>query len=294
MNAPRIENPVFRSCLYVPGHQTRLIERAYESEADAVIIDLEDAVPSTEKLRARQTASRITTSLPPKPTYVRVNSMASGRGEDDVRAIAGPGLSGVRLAKVGYPSDVEQVELLLAQADCPASIHLLIETAHALEIAFVLATSSPAVGMLSLGEHDLCADLRVATEGPVMDACRSRVVIASRAAGLRGPSQSVYQDIRDNDGLLRTSRYGKSLGFMGRMAVHPLQIPAIHEVYTPTSEEIADAQTIFRFSGLASGENQSVAVAVTDDGRIISPPILAKAKNVLQLASALNLVEEST
>lgn len=291
MSASRIENPVFRSCLYVPGHQARLVQRAYESEADAVIIDLEDAVPGTEKPRARQTASRVTASVPPKPTYVRVNSMASGRGEDDVRAIAGPGLSGVRLAKVGCPGDVKRVELLLAQAGCPASIHLLIETAYALETAFALATSSPAVAMLSLGEYDLCADLRVATEGPVMDACRSRAVIASRAAGLRSPSQSVYQDIRDTDGLLRTSRHGKSLGFMGRMAVHPLQIPAIHEAYTPTSEEIANAQSIFSFSELAGGENQSVAVA--DDGRIISPPILANAKNVLQLASALNLVEES-
>lgn len=291
MDTPRIEHPVFRSCLYAPGHRERFIERAYESEADAVIIDLEDAVPSAEKPRARGTAARITAALPPKPTYVRVNSMASGRCEADVRAIAGPGLSGVRLAKVASPDDVQQVAFLLAQAGCAASIQLLIETAHALENAFALATCSPAVGLLSLGEYDLCADLRAATEGPTIDACRSRVVIASRAAGLASPCQSVSPDIHDTDALLRTSRHGKSLGFMGRMALHPLQIPAINEVYTPTPAEIADAQAVFRAADLAERENRTVVV--TDEGRIIAPPVLANAKNVLRLANALNLVEAS-
>jgi citrate lyase subunit beta/citryl-CoA lyase len=291
MNTPRIEHPVFRSCLYAPGHQARLIERAYESEADAVIVDLEDAVPAAEKLRARETASRITAALPPKPTLVRVNSMASGLCEADLRSIAGPGLSGVQLAKVGSPDDVEHVALLLAQAGCSASIHLLIETAHALEIAFALATSSPAVGMLGLGESDLCADLRSTAEGPTTDACRSRVVVASRAAGLPSPCQGVLLDICDTDALLRTSRRAKSFGFMGRMALHPMQIPAIHEVFTPTSEEIANAQAIFRAAERAEAENRSVVLS--DRGSVIAPPVLAGARNVLRLATALNLVQAS-
>ncbi|MCM3886692.1 CoA ester lyase [Frankia sp. R82] len=275
----------------MPGHQTHLIERAYESQADAVIMDLEDAVPITEKPRARETASRITAALPPKPTFVRVNSMASGRCEADVRAVAGPGLSGVRLAKVGGPDDVKHVALLLAEAGCTASIHLLIETAYALEIAFALATSSPAVGMLSLGESDLCADLRITAEGPTMDACRSRVVIASRAAGLPSPCQSVFLDIYDTDALLRTSRSAKNLGFMSRMALHPMQIPAIHEVFTPTPEEIADAQAVLRAAEIAEGENRSVVL--NERGSVIAPPVLASARNVLRLATALNLVEAS-
>jgi citrate lyase subunit beta/citryl-CoA lyase len=218
--------------------------------------------------------------------------MASGRCEGDVRAIAGPGLSGVRLAKVGSPDDVKHVSLLLAQAGCTAPIHLLIESAYALEFAFGLATSSPAVGMLSLGESDLCADLRIAAEGPTMDACRSRVVIASRAAGLTSPCQSVFLDIYDTDALLRTSRRAKALGFMSRMALHPIQIDTINEVFTPTSEEIANAQAIFRAAKLAQGENRSVVLS--DKGSVIAPPVLASARNILRLATALNLVEAST
>ncbi|MBT2369715.1 CoA ester lyase [Streptomyces sp. ISL-10] len=289
MNPNQTEHLVFRSCLYVPAHQTRLVERAYESQADAVILDLEDAVPPSEKLWARESAARITATTPPKPTFVRVNSMASGRAEDDVRAVAGPGLSGVRMAKVARPEDVRQVAMLLAQAECPAPIHLLIETAHALEIAFDLATSSPAVSMMSLGESDLCADLRITPEGPTMDACRSRVVIASRAAGLPSPCQSVFTQVHDMDGLLHTSRSAKALGFMGRMAVHPMQIPAIHEVYTPTAQDIADAQAISRTAEIAREANRSIVL--NERGTVIGPPILANARNVLRLAEALNLLE---
>jgi citrate lyase subunit beta/citryl-CoA lyase len=275
----------------VPGHQARLVERAYESAADAVILDLEDAVPPAEKSRAREAVARITATTPPKPTFVRVNSMASGRAEDDVRAVAGPGLSGLRMAKVAHPEDVRQVAELLAQAGCPAPIHLLLESAYALEIAFDLATSSPAVAMMSLGESDLCADLRITAESPAMDACRSRVVIASRAAGLPSPCQSVFPDVHDIDALLRTSRYAKAHGFMGRMALHPVQIPVIHEVYTPTAQEIADAQAVFRTAELALTANRSVVL--NERGSVIAPPILANARNVLRLAEALNLLGAS-
>jgi citrate lyase subunit beta/citryl-CoA lyase len=276
----------------VPGHQTRLIERAYESQADAVILDLEDAVPPSEKSRARENAARITATTPPKPTFVRVNSMASGRAEDDVRAVAGPGLSAVRMAKVARSEDVRQVAMLLDQAGCPAPIHLLIESAYALEIAFDLARSSPAVAMMSLGESDLCADLRIPADGPAMEACRSRVVIASRAAGLPSPCQSVFPHVYDIDALLHTSRRAKAHGFMGRMALHPMQIPAIHEVYTPTAQEIADAQAIFRTAELALRANRSVVLS--ERGSVIAPPILANARNVLRLAEALNLLEASS
>jgi citrate lyase subunit beta/citryl-CoA lyase len=291
VNPPQAEHPVFRSCLYVPAHQPRLVERAYESQADAVILDLEDAVPPSEKPRARETAARVTATTPPKPTFVRVNSMASGRAEDDVRAVAGPGLSGVRMAKVARPQDVRQVATLLAQAGCPAPIHLLIESAHALETAFDLATSCPAVAMMSLGEFDLWADLRITAEGPARDACRSRVVIAARAAGLPSPCQSVFLDIYDIDGLLHSSRCAKALGFMGRMALHPVQIPAIHEVYTPTAQEIADAQAISRTAQLAREADRSVVLS--ERGSVIAPPVLANARNLLRLAEALNLLEAS-
>lgn len=289
MSTIREEHPVFRSCLYVPGYQPRLIERAYATEADAVIIDLEDAVPKTEKLRARQVAAQITAGSPPKPTFVRVNSVRSGMCEDDVRAVAGPGLIGVRLPKVGYQGDVKRVESLLDQAGSTATIHVLIESAYALEIAYELATASPAVGMLGLGESDLCADIRADPEGVTMDASRARLIMVSRAAGLPNPCQSVSPEIHNPDVLRRTSSHGKRLGFMGRMAIHPAQLPVINEVYTPNQQEILDAQEIFQAAELARQQNRTVVL--TNEGRVIAPPVIANARNILRLANALNLVE---
>lgn len=291
MSVFRRNHAIFRSCLYVPGHQPRRVEQAYETQADAVIIDLEDGVPKADKDRARQAAARITAELPPKPTYVRVNSMRTGLCEDDVRAVAGPGLTGVRIAKVEYASEVKRVEALLAEAGSPGVIHLLIESAHALEIAFILATASPAVGMLGLGESDLQADLRAEADGVTMDSSRARVIIASRAAGLPSPCQSVYTEVRDLNGLLSSSRHGRRLGFMGRMAIHPAQIPVINEVYTPTKQEIADAREICRQADLA--RQQDKAIVLTEKGMLIGPPIIANAQNVLRLANALEAVEAS-
>ncbi|HEV2634156.1 MAG TPA: CoA ester lyase [Actinocrinis sp.] len=289
MSAPAHTNSIFRSCLYVPGHQPERISTAYASEADAVILDLEDAVPASLKAKAREIVAEITAGPTPKPTYVRVNSAASGLRDGDVLAVAGAGLVGVRLAKAGSAEEIRGAARLLRQAGSAAVIHVLIETASALEHAFDLATASPLVGMLGLGESDLRVDLGAAPESATMDAGRARVIVASRAANLPNPCQSVYPEPRDLRGLLVTSRRGRRLGFIGRMAIHPAQIPIIHEVYTPKPDEIDDARSICEAARLAAEQDKSIVIAAS--GRMVGPPAVARAKQVLQLAQALQLIE---
>ncbi|MFF2964481.1 HpcH/HpaI aldolase/citrate lyase family protein [Streptomyces sp. NPDC057963] len=281
---------VFRSCLYVPGHHPDRIARAYDTEADAVILDLEDAVPGPRKPEAREIVAEAMATLAAKPTYVRVNPMSSGLCEDDIRAVAGPALAGVRVAKVDSPADVRRVAEVLRELGHPAKIHVLIESAVALERAFALATASPEVTMLGLGESDLRVDLSSTAEGPTMDTCRARVIVAARAAGLPNPCQSVYAEPRDLRGLLVTSKHGRRLGFLGRMAIHPAQIPVIHDVYTPTTNEIDDALEICAAVDLAALESRSITI--TSQGKMVGPPVLARAKQVLELATALNLVTD--
>jgi len=290
MSDDKRNRQVFRSCLYVPGHHPGRIARAYDTEADAVILDLEDAVPPPEKLKAREIVAEAVTTQAAKPTYVRVNPVSSGLCEDDVRAVAGAGLAGLRLAKVGSPEEVRRVADLLADLGHPGKIHVLIESAEALEHAFELATASERVTMVGLGESDLRADLNTTAEGPTMDTGRARVIIAARAAGLPSPIQSVYAEPRDLRGLLVTSRHGRRLGFLGRMAIHPAQIPIIHDVYTPTTDEIDDALQIFASADLAALESRSIAI--TPQGRMVGPPALARARQVLELATALDLVTD--
>jgi citrate lyase subunit beta/citryl-CoA lyase len=146
--------------------------------------------------------------------------------------------------------------------------------------------------MLGLGESDLRADLYTGPESATMDACRTRVIIASRAAGLPNPLQSVFAEPRDLDGLLTTSRHGKELGFIGRMAIHPDQVPIIHGVYTPEPHEIEEAMEIYAAAALA--EAQDLSIVINKEGKMVGPPILARARQTLHLASALNLVENLT
>lgn len=282
--------PFHRSYLYVSGSQPRRIEQAYDSEADAVVIDLEDSVPAAQKDFARETAAAYTAGDVRKPTYVRVNSMRSGRCEDDVRAVAGPGLSGVRLAKTQAPHEVEALALVLTEVDSPAMIHLLFESAYGLETAYRSATAASAVTMIGIGEYDLRAELNCALNGPMMDACRTRLILTARSVGLPSPSQGVYPDVHNLEELLASSRHGKSLGFMGRMAIHPVQLPTIHEVYTPTADEVAMALEICEAADLA--EERDSAIVYTEHGHLVAPPIVAAARQVVQIAQALKLVDE--
>ncbi|MET8877944.1 CoA ester lyase [Nocardia sp. NPDC004604] len=281
---------LFLSYLYVPGHHTSRIERSYASDADAVVLDLEDGVPESKKKYAREVISDVVAGRVAKPTFVRVNSVASGLCADDVLAAAGPALRGLRIPKVGGVDDLRQVSGLLAEIGHPADIHLLIESAAALEQAYPLATAAPAVTMLGLGESDLRVNLGCELDGQTMDAARIRVVMASRAAGLPSPCQSVYAEVRDPEGLRSSCVHGKRLGFLGRMAIHPDQLPIIHQVYRPAPDEIAEAIGICEAADRA-GE-QDTAVVVSDRQRLVAPPILANARRVLELARALDLLPD--
>jgi citrate lyase subunit beta / citryl-CoA lyase len=282
-----MERKVYRSYLYAQGHQLRQIEKAYATSADAIVLDLEDAVAIANKDEARTIVAGLTAQQLPKPTFVRVNPLFSGRCADDVRAVAGPGLAGIRLPKVEHPDDVRQVTDWLEQAGCAAEIHLLVESARALEMAYSLATASSRVRMLGLGEEDLRADLRSGIDSTSMDVSRARCVIVSRAAQLPSPAQSVYPQVRDLGGLRASSQYGRAMGFLGRMAIHPSQLPVIHEVYTPTDAEISDARAVTDAARRAMVN--SASIVITEDGRTVGPPMLANARQLLDLADCLQL-----
>ncbi|WP_327418331.1 HpcH/HpaI aldolase/citrate lyase family protein [Streptomyces sp. NBC_01233] len=290
MQRPDWRRPLSLSYLYVPGHQPERIERAYSSEAGSIVLDLEDGVPSLQKSYAREVVAQVTSAPTAKPTFVRVNSMATGLCKDDVLAVAGVGLDGVRVPKVEHVADVVQIAELLTGAGRPAALHLLLESAFALESAFTLATASPLVEMLGLGESDLRVNLGCDLEGQTMDASRIRVIHASRAADLTSPCQSVYAEVRDPEGLRRSCEHGRSLGFFGRMAIHPAQLPIIHEVYKPTSEEIAEAYEICAAAELA--RERDMSVVVSSNQRLVAPPIVANARRVLELSRSLGLIED--
>ncbi|MFI5755257.1 HpcH/HpaI aldolase/citrate lyase family protein [Streptomyces sp. NPDC051569] len=254
--------------LYVPGDRPELMTKALSSGADVVIVDLEDAVAPDRKEYARAATAEFLASPQPLPVHVRIAD------EQDVPFLVGlPALTGLRVPKVTHPSDVHRVAARAADI----ALFALLESAIAVEHAHAIAAAHPAVRGIALGEADLRADLGV-REDSGLDWARSRVVVAARAAGLAAPAQSVYPDVRDLDGLAASCVRGRSLGFLGRAAIHPRQVPVIERSYLPTPREIEEAEEVISAATADAG-----ALALSD-GRFVDAAVVAAARRTLTVA----------
>ncbi|MEV5172930.1 CoA ester lyase [Streptomyces flaveolus] len=260
--------------LYVPGDRPHVVAKALVAGADVVVIDLEDAVAPDRKEYARAATAELLAEPQPVPVHVRVNALGSPRAAADLHALAGlPGLSGLRLPKVTTPGEVRQVAVAT-----PVPLYALLESALGIEHAYAIATAHPALRGIALGEADLRADLGVRADAG-LDWPRSRVIVAARAAGLAPPSQTVHPDIRDLDGLAASCAHGRALGFLGRAAIHPRQLPVIERAYLPTETEIEHAETVIKAASANEGAQ------ALPDGRFIDAAVVAMARRTLSLAA---------
>jgi citrate lyase subunit beta/citryl-CoA lyase len=212
---------------------------------------------------------------------VRINAESSGLAEEDLVAVAGPWLAGVRLPKVESPEWLRAVAMRLDRLGCAAGIHVLIESALGLERVHELARAHARVARLGLGEADLSADLGVTDPAGLLYA-RSRLVVASRAAGLPAPVQSVYAHVRDLDGLRRSTEEGRGMGFFGRSVIHPAQVPVVNEVFTPSEEEVRWARELV--AALDEAEAGGTGALALADGRFVDRAVVEAARRTLALA----------
>ena len=274
-------NLPIRSYLYVPGYDERRIEKALTSEADAVVLDLEDAVAPNRKDEARETVARVLKTGQAKLAFVRVNAVGTELAAADIDAVIGRHLAGLRLPKIQSVESVMLVAETLDELRSEGVIQCLIESALGLERAFEIAISHERVTGISLGEADLAADLGVSGEEGLRYA-RSRIVSAARAAGLQHPVQSVYTNVNDLEGLRRSTEEGKRLGFVGRSTIHPAQVPVVNEVFTPTEEEVTKAQGLI--DRLAGEAMSGTGAFVIEDGRFVDRAVVESARLTLDLA----------
>lgn len=265
--------------LYVPGDRPHVVAKALLCGADVVVIDLEDAVAPDRKDYARAATAELLSEPQPVPVHVRVNTLDGPWAAADLEAVARlRGVTGLRLPKVVSPEQVTRVAEG-THGTAPA-LYALLETALGIERAHAIASAHPSLRGISLGESDLRADLGV-RDDTGLDWSRSRIVVAARAAGLPPPAQSVYPDIRDLDGLAASCGRGRTLGFLGRTAIHPRQLPVIKRAYLPTPREIEQAETIVKAAAAQQGAQ------ALPDGRFIDAAVVAAARRTLSLARRL-------
>lgn len=275
-----------RSYLYVPGDAPEKLAKASGRGADALIVDLEDAVAPAAKESARDIVSKWLQEREAgrPPTWVRVNANQDLM-ENDIAAVVHPGLKGIYVPKAEDAGVLEEIARLLDQLETAREtsgvlLAPIIETAAGLQAIFDLA-AAPRVSHLAIGEGDLAADLGITASDDEREwlPIRIQVVIASAAAGIQPPSGPAFLDIANLEALRASTRRLHQLGFRARSAIHPAQIPVINEVFTPSEAEVAAARRVVEL--YEDAISRGSGVIADDQGRMIDEPIARAARRVL-------------
>jgi citrate lyase subunit beta / citryl-CoA lyase len=277
-----------RSVLYVPASNARALEKARTLPADAIIVDLEDAVAPAAKEDARARAvAAIAVGFGGREVVLRVNGADTPWGADDLRAAARAGADAVLLPKVETAAQVTDAEWLLVDAGAPETLRLwvMIETPRGVLSAPLVAAATPRLACVVAGTSDLVKDLGArATPGrlEVLPAL-GLLLLAARANGLAA-LDGVHLDLADDAGLEAACRQGRDLGFDGKTLVHPRSIPIANRVFAPSAEEVADARRIIEAHAEAVRAGQGVAVV---DGRLVEGLHVDRARATVALAEEI-------
>lgn len=260
-----------RSWLYGPGHSERILARVFDAGADAVLLDLEDAVPEDLKGRARSQVVEVLGSHP--AAWVRINRPRTELAAADLEAVAGR-CAGIRAPKVESAGEVEWVGERAPGVPVTCSIESALGVVRAFEIA-----SCARVRALAYGGADLSLDLGVAGGWEETLCARSALVIVSRAAGKEAPIDGVFTALDDLDGLREAAEAARRLGYFGKSALHPRQVPVINEVFRPGGAEIGWARRV-----LEAFERSGGAATRLEDGEFVDLPIAERARRILDAA----------
>ena len=282
---------VRRSLLYCPGDDREMMEKAVGTDADTVIFDLEDAVAPDVKSEARRTVRSLLDALddPDPERCVRINPYENG-GRADVERVVGDVSTPPEAIALPKVDDRETVTGLadhladLGVAD--VDIVPLIETAAGVIAADEVA-SAPGVDAVAYGDQDFTADIgaTVTEEKTESLYARQRIVVAAAAAGVDAVD-TVFTDIGDRDGLAEQAEFVVSLGFDGKLAIHPEQIPVINDAFTPTDDQLEWAETVLDAHERASAADEGV---FTVDGQMIDPPLVERARTFVERAEAAGI-----
>lgn len=296
MSGKREPGPI-RTALFVPGNRPDRVEKAVGSGADAVIIDLEDAVPPSEKAESRSKVREKITAFRESVILVRVNSIGSEFLAGDLDEIVVDGLGCVVVPKVESAEDVREIDGYLGEAERrsdlePGTISVipLIESAKAVQNVFEILSERTEPSRLltaAFGAADYTLDMgiEITRGGAELDYPRSRIAVACRAAEVDPPLDTPFMiDVKDVDGLRADAERAKRLGFQGKLCIHPIQIEACHAVFSPTAEEIEQAERVIQ--AFEEAEAQGIG-AIQLDGKFIDIPVVEKSRRIVKLADAI-------
>jgi len=283
-----------RSVLYMPGANERALEKAKGLAADALILDLEDAVAPDAKADARERvcAAAASGEYGRREIAIRANGLDTRWHADDVAAIAAAGPDAIVIPKVNSVDDVRAIEAALESGGAPdrTKIWAMVETPQAMLHAEEIAGCSDRLTVLVMGTNDLAKELHaihVPGRQPLLTGL-GLCLLAARATG-KVILDGVYNDIGDADGFLAECRQGKEMGFDGKTLIHPSQLEPCNEVFAPSDAEVASAREIIAAFEEAESEGRGV---VTVNGRMIENLHVDQARQTLAQADAIAAMQQ--
>jgi citrate lyase subunit beta/citryl-CoA lyase len=284
-------NPPLRSLLFCPATAPRPLAKLPSIGADAVAIDLEDAVTNDRKVDARAELRAALDDFAGVRTYVRVNHPSTGLTEGDIKGILHPNLDGIVLPKVEGPETVEAAAGWLEAAEREQGMEpgrtamlLLIESAAGVHHAVDILGASDRVETGIFGFVDFMLDLGIdlidtSENTEELLFARSSLVLSARVAGRRAPLDGPFIDISAGERFLAQCAQARRLGFAGKMLIHPSQVEPTHVGFAPTAEEAAQARRVVE--QFAEAESKGVA-AIVVDGRLVDYPVMERAQRIVE------------
>lgn len=269
-------HPVVRTALFVPASRPERIPKALAAAADAVIVDLEDAVEHLAKASAREALCDFLGTNPGVRLWVRINDASTSWHDDDLKACRGkPGVAGVLLPKAESLAQVRHV------VQAGLRVIPILETAQGILNAGEVA-GTPGVERLAFGSLDYALDMGLTPDTPgaatVLDQARVQVLLHSRAASLPPALDGVFPGVQDQAGLAQAASRAQQMGFGGMLCIHPTQVPVIHAAFVPAAQELAWARRV-----IATHRDTSAGTFMLD-GKMVDAPVIARARLVLARA----------
>jgi citrate lyase subunit beta/citryl-CoA lyase len=291
-----------RSALFVPGNRPDRVDKAVRTGADAVIIDLEDAVALNEKEAARSKVRDKILEHAERKIIVRVNSLDSPFFQGDLEEVVTDNLACLMIPKVDGAAHIREINENLLKVEKeksmkPGALSILplIESASAVQNIFEIAsekTMPSRVYCVAFGAADYTLDMgiEITKEGTELTYPRSRIALASRAAGIEPPLDTPFMmDLKDMEALKTDANRAKQLGFQGKLCIHPNQVEPCHAVFSPTMDEIRHAQKVVQ--AFEEAEKEGTA-AFQLDGKFIDYAVVERARRILRVAKLISTSSE--
>ena len=282
-----------RSLLFAPGNHPRRVEKALSLEADGVILDLEDACPIAEKIDSRRAVVEAMTRKRSGLGYIRVNALSTEFGYGDIISVVRPGLDGIVVPKVESPDELRTADWLVAQIEREqglpkGSIDILpiIETGRGMAAVDAIARAGTRIRRMAFGAGDFTFDMDIpwSRDEAGLAPYRAAMVLASRAAGIEPPIDTVWVRIEDKEGFSTSADRARAMGFGGKLCIYPDQVPVVNAAFRPTQAQVAYARRVVDAFQAAEAA-QSAAIQL--DGQFIDYPIVYQAQRVLKTEEAI-------